>query len=160
MRTRRHRERNVTFCCVSPCYLDSNEDSGFLTLFLYAFCWCEWELKTLLFFFPPQLPPVCDIPDTSPSAAVWSPWLESSCATWQHGGGSAGGPRPITLTGRWAVHSDKAKQDKTKLVEKKNILVSLWKKVIIIKWESNVLDKKWHGIEKSTIAWYTVTIMR
>lgn len=69
--------------------------------------------------FFPQLPPVYDIPDTSSSAAACSLWLESSCATWQHAGGSAGGHRPITLTGRWAVHSDKAKQDDTKLVGKK-----------------------------------------
>lgn len=107
------------------------------------------RVKNPAFFFPPQLPPVCDIPDTSPSAAVWSPWLESSCATWQHGGGSAGGPRPITLTGRWAVHSDKAKQDKTKLVEKKTFLCHYEKKSSLLNESQMYWIKSDTGLKKA-----------
>lgn len=159
MRTRRHRERNVTFCCVSPCYLDSNEDSGFLTLFLYAFCWCEWELKTLLFFFPPA------------ATCLWHSWHFSLCCCVVTVAGVLMRHMAAWRRVCWRTqthHTDREVgcalwQSQTRQNQacwKKNILVSLWKKVIIIKWESNVLDKKWHGIEKSTIAWYTVTIMR
>lgn len=107
------------------------------------------RVKNPAFFFFFQLPPVCDIPDTSPSAAVWSPWLESSCATWQHGGGSAGGPRPITLTGRWAVHSDKAKQDKTKLVEKKTFLCHYEKKSSLLNESQMYWIKSDTGLKKA-----------